>query len=246
MDGDDICHPRRLELQVTHLDANPAVGLVACGFRHFPRSGLKQGMCAYEVWQNGLCNHDLIMRDRFVESPFVHPSVTLRKSILEQCGGYRHCGWAEDYDLWLRLAEAGTRFARLPETLFFWRDHPERATRTMAEYTAASFRACKLDHLLKGFLKGVETVFIAGAGQEGRSWQRLLSAGGIQISAWLDVDPRKTGRILHGALVLHPDRYEPGTEKMLVAIGVRGAREQFRTVIEPRGLREGTDYICVS
>ena len=46
MDGDDISHPRRLELQACYLQANPGAGLVACGFRHFPRTGLKRGMLA--------------------------------------------------------------------------------------------------------------------------------------------------------------------------------------------------------
>ena len=58
MDGDDIAHPRRLELQANLLEADPGVGLTACAFRHFPRPALKQGMLAYEAWQNGLRNHE--------------------------------------------------------------------------------------------------------------------------------------------------------------------------------------------
>jgi NADH/NAD ratio-sensing transcriptional regulator Rex len=116
----------------------------------------------------------------------------------------------------------------------------------MDEYSAVSFRACKLEHLLNGFLNGVRNVVIAGAGQEGRCWQRLLSTKDIRTSAWLDVDQRKIGRILHGAPVLNPDNLAAGGEKILVAIGVRGAREQFRSLTGPRGLREGFDFICVS
>jgi glycosyltransferase involved in cell wall biosynthesis len=75
MDGDDISHPRRLELQVALLDAEPGVGLVASAFRHFPRHQIGKGMLAYESRQNGLTTHDEILFDMFVESPFVHPSV---------------------------------------------------------------------------------------------------------------------------------------------------------------------------
>jgi hypothetical protein len=246
MDGDDIAHPRRLELQANLLDADPGVGLTACAFRHFPRPALKQGMLAYEAWQNGLTSHELIMRDLFVESPFVHPSVMMRRDLLLSAGGYRDCGWPEDYDLWLRMAVAGIRFARLPQTLFFWRDHPGRATRTMDEYSHNAFRACKLHHLLSGFLAGRKTVIMAGAGLEGRAWQRLLAAEGIMVSSWLDVDPRKTGRTLHGAPVIHPHELRLSGEVMLVAIGVRGAREEFRRLVLPMGLREGLDFICVA
>ena len=246
MDGDDICHPRRFELQAAYLDSHAGAGLVASRFRHFPRSTLKQGMLAYETWQNSLSNHDLIMRDRFIESPFVHPSIMARRHLITAAGGYRDCGWAEDYDLWLRLAESGVRFARLPQTLLFWRDHPERATRTMNEYSAAAFRACKLQHLKQDWLRDEQSVTIAGAGQEGRAWQRLLAGAGIPVSNWVDVDPRKIGRTLHGAPVLSTDQLKGQHGKILVAIGVRGAREQFRELVSRLSLKEGLDFICVA
>ncbi len=246
LDGDDICHPRRLELQAAYLEMRPDIGLVACNFRHFPRTGLKQGMIDYELWQNGLTEHALIIRDLFVESPFVHPGVMTRRTILNELGGYQDNSWPEDYDLWLRMAAAGVRFARLPQTLIFWRDHPERATRTMDEYAAHAFRACKCRYLLDGFLKDVANVVIAGAGLEARAWQRLLAAAGVTVSTWLDVDPRKIGRMLHNAPVLSPGDLQLDGRKMLVAIGVRGAREQFRGVANKRGWHEGMDFICVA
>jgi glycosyltransferase involved in cell wall biosynthesis len=246
MDGDDISHPRRLEYQAAYLDTHADTGLLACDFRHFPRSTLKQGMLAYETWQNTLSDHDLIMRDRFVESPFVHPSIVVRRDLIIQAGGYRDSGWPEDYDLWLRLAESGIRFARLPLTLLFWRDHPNRATRTMGEYSADAFRACKLHYLQQGFLRGEQRVIIAGAGLEGRAWQRLLADEGIGISCWVDVDPRKIGRTLHGSPVAGTDQLQRRQDKVLVAIGVRGAREQFRDLARSMDLLEGIDFVCVS
>ncbi|HXE96603.1 MAG TPA: glycosyltransferase [Dongiaceae bacterium] len=246
LDGDDICHPRRLELQAAYLEAHPAIGLVACNFRHFPRTGLKQGMIDYESWQNSLTRHPAIIRDLFVESPFVHPSIMTRRIIMEGLGGYHGSGWPEDYDLWLRMAAAGVQFARLPHTLLFWRDHPERATRTMDEYALHAFRACKCHHLLNSFLQDSPDVVIAGAGLEARAWQRLLTAAKVTVSTWLDVDPRKIGRILHNAPVLSPDELHLNGRKMIVAIGVRGAREQFRSVARRRGWQEGMDFVCVA
>lgn len=246
MDGDDICHPRRLELQANYLDAHPDTGLVACGFRHFPRTGLKRGMLAYETWQNALTAQRRIMHDLYVESPFVHPGIMTRRIILEQLGGYRDCDWAEDYDLWLRMAAAGIRFARLPGTLFFWRDHPERATRTMDAYASQSLRCCKFHHLRQGFLKGASEVVIAGAGLEARAWQRLLFAEGVGVSHWLDIDPRKVGRILHGAPIVRPEELDLAGRKMITAIGLRGARDQFRSVAGGLGWEEGVDFVCVA
>ncbi|MDU0459880.1 MAG: glycosyltransferase [Geobacteraceae bacterium] len=246
MDGDDISHPRRLAQQVAYLEAHPGIGLVACSFRHFPRTSLKQGMIDYETWQNSLQDHDLISRDLFVESPFVHPGIMTRRSILERLGGYRDHGWAEDYDLWLRMAAADVHFARLPGRLFFWRDHPQRATRTMDEYSSNAFRSCKLHYLCQGFLKGCSEVVMAGAGIEARAWQRLLAANGISVCHWLDVDPRKIGRTLHGAPVSRPEELALSGRKMLAAIGVRGARQQFRALADQLGWQEGMDFVCVA
>ncbi|MDD2320218.1 MAG: glycosyltransferase [Geobacteraceae bacterium] len=247
MDGDDFSHPRRLEAQAAFLAGNPMIGLVACGFRHFPRTGLGKGMRAYEHWQNSLACHDEIQRDLFVESPFVHPSVMFRRDAVLSVGGYRDTGWAEDYDLWLRLAAAGIRFSRLPQTLFFWRERPERATRTLPEYTAAAFRRCKVHHLQRGFLAGVSEVMLAGAGLEGRAWYRALQEEGIRVVRWVDVDPRKIGRVLHGAPVCGVNQVtaEQGT-RMLVTVGTRGARDQVRGWAVGAGFSEGQDYLCVT
>jgi hypothetical protein len=246
MDGDDISHPRRLELQAEALDANPGLGLVACSFRHFPRHHVGKGMLAYESWQNGLLSHDEILLDIFVESPFVHPSVMFRKETVTGAGGYRDMGWAEDYDLWLRLAGAGVRFARLPDTLFFWRERPERATRTLSEYSSEAFRACKAHHLRSGFLRGEKEVILAGAGIEGRGWRRALAVERIGVSLWVDVDPRKIGRALHGVPVAGPGEVSPGMGKMLITVGTPGARDGVRRWAGEAGFREGVDFLCVT
>lgn len=246
MDGDDISHPQRLERQAAALDADPGLGLVATRFRHFPRHSVGLGMRTYEEWQNALLTHEEIMRDRFVESPVVHPSVMARRQVLTDAGGYRKTGWAEDYDLWLRLAAGGVRFTRLPEVLFFWRERSERATRTMGEYAADAFRACKIHHLCQGFLLGVDNVTLAGAGLEGRAWQRALAREGVRVGRWLDVDPRKQGRTLHGAPVTAPDDVRAGAEKILVTVGTRGARDGIRDWARRAGLREGEDFVCVT
>jgi glycosyltransferase involved in cell wall biosynthesis len=246
MDGDDVSHPERLKTQLDIFTANPDVGLVASSFRHFPRGAIKVGMLAYEEWQNSLASHDRIMADLFVESPFVHPGVMFRREVLSSLGGYRDMGWAEDYDLWLRMAHAGVRFARSEKPLLFWRDRPQRATRTMAEYTAEAFRRCKIHHLQKGFLQGAEEVILAGAGKEGRAWQRALAEVGIKVSLWVDVDPKKRGRILHGAEVIGAADLKSVSGKMLVTVGTRGARAGIREWACNAGFNESTDFICVT
>lgn len=246
MDGDDVSHPGRLQQQVSFMGSHPEIGLLATNFSHFPRRGLKVGMLGYETWQNALLAHDEILADLFVESPFVHPCVMFRANSVDAVNGYRARGWPEDYDLWLRLAAAGTRFHSLADTLFFWRDRPERSTRTMQEYAPEAFRRCKIHHLQQGYLKGVESVTLIGAGKEGRAWRRELNAAGVTVDRWIDLDPRKVGKLLHGAPVEAAESVSPGEGPMLVTIGIRGARSEVRRWAKQRGLVEGADFICVT
>jgi NADH/NAD ratio-sensing transcriptional regulator Rex len=99
---------------------------------------------------------------------------------------------------------------------------------------------------LRGFLANCRDVVIAGAGLEGRAWQRTLAAEQVTVSAWLDVDPRKIGRVLHNAPVISPEKFQLNCRKMLVAIGVRGARDQFRCMAQRRQWLEGMDFVCVA
>lgn len=246
MDGDDVCHPRRLERQVAFMKEHPEVGLVASRFRHFPRHMVKGGMLGYELWQNGLDSHETTVADLFVESPFVHPSVMYRRELVLALGGYREMGWPEDYDLWLRMSTAGISFHRLSETLFFWRERKERATRTLPAYGPEAFRACKLHHLQQSLLKGITEVTMAGAGVEGRKWRSLLNGAGIGVKLWIDVDPRKIGSRLHGAPVVAPSDVSPDGGKMLIAIGTADGRDGARAWALEKGFVQGEDFVCVS
>ena len=56
--------------------------------------------------------------------PYVHASLMFRRGVLESVGGYREIARvkrSEDYDLLLRLYEAGYRGANLPEVLYYIR-----------------------------------------------------------------------------------------------------------------------------
>jgi hypothetical protein len=73
-----------------------------------------------------------------------------------------------------------------------------------------------------------------------------LAAEGIRVSHWLDIDPRKLGRTLHGAPVVRPEALELAGRKMLSAIGLRGARQEFRRSAAALGWWEGVDFVSVA
>jgi glycosyltransferase involved in cell wall biosynthesis len=249
MDADDISHPRRFELQVAEFEELPWVGVVSSLVRHFPWSGVGEGYRVYERWLNSLLTPEQISRERFVESPVPHPSAMLRREVFENAGGYRNENWAEDFDLWLRLFEAGVTFTKVERYLYFWREHAERLTRVDSRYSVENFLRCKAKYLLSGPLANRRRVVIWGAGQTGRRISKHLLRDGAPIEAFVDIDPEKVGSTLRDKPVVELDelRAMMGPDMVvLAAVGSRGARALIREQLSNIGLREGVNFWCVA
>jgi len=247
MDADDRAHPERLEKQAVFLEAHPEVGVVSCRVMGFPAGQVRQGFKIYLDWQNGLLSDDDIRREMFVESPLPHPSLTIRRELLQQVGGYQDHGWAEDYDLLLRLYLAGARFAKLPEVLLEWREHPQRLTRTDSRYSLENFLRLKAFYLTLGPLAGRDAVIIWGAGMVGRRLGKQLVRLEAPLRAYIDIDPRKIGRTRGGLPIVPPealpDLWGSFTNPVvLAAVGARGARPLIRRRLTEMGFREGQDW----
>lgn len=149
MDGDDIALPERFAQQIAFLEAHPDHGLVGTQIRGITETG--------EPRRDHAVDHPLsaeaiaeALGSSVLGSPLCHPSVMIRRDLLEAVGGYRaayrHC---EDYDLWLRLAER-TRMANLPERLLLYRysDTQVSHRHVLAQhYGAAIARLARIERL---------------------------------------------------------------------------------------------------
>jgi glycosyltransferase involved in cell wall biosynthesis len=118
MDGDDIAEPSRLEKQVAYMNAHPGVVLLGTGFVWVDAEGhpFEETRFPHE---NSILQEKLLIGNYFCTS-----SIVMRADAARGVGGFRSvAGWvAEDYDLWLRLAETGD-IANLPDLLLRYRVH---------------------------------------------------------------------------------------------------------------------------
>ena len=149
-DADDVAYPDRLQAQLERLEREPGLAAVGCLVEGFPPGQVREGFRIYLDWLNRLISPEDIAREMFVESPLVHPSVTARRSWLERMRGYEDHGWPEDYDLWLRMHQAGALFAKVPRPLMAWREHSHRLTRTDSRYSVENFLRAKAHYLMLG------------------------------------------------------------------------------------------------
>ena len=117
MDSDDVSRPERLEKQVDHLRANPAIGAVGTEAL-FVDENLNPGACTKAAE-----NHARIAYDLQMGPCIVGASIMMRREIAEACGGYDvSMTRSPDIEMVARLIPR-TRLANLPEPLYLYRQH---------------------------------------------------------------------------------------------------------------------------
>lgn len=126
MDADDVSLLDRLEQQVRHLDTHPACVTVGGQALLIDADG-----CPLGHWTVPL-DHDAIDRHHLagIGGGIIHPAALIRRDAFDRLGGYDvSLPAAQDYDLWLRLAEVG-QLANLPHRVLLYRLHLQSVTAT--------------------------------------------------------------------------------------------------------------------
>jgi glycosyltransferase involved in cell wall biosynthesis len=247
LDADDICEPRRLELQKRWLQQHPEAGLVSCRVRFGGNPHAAAGYARYVDWLNSVITPEEIYLARFIESPLAHPSVMFRRELVERFGGYREGEFPEDYELWLRWMRRGVRCGKAPEVLLHWNDPPERLSRRDARYAVSAFYALKCRYFLAWWERrhAGRELWLWGAGRVTRRRFTVLEEAEL-LAGFVDVDPRKIGARLgkREIPVIAPDDLGPPGERFVLGgVGARGARASIGARLRELGYVEGRDYL---
>lgn len=166
MDGDDIALPGRLAWQRRFLDANPAVDVCGTWIEVF--GDVSRRTLRYPTVDGA------IRARLYFDSPLAHPSVMLRRSVIEGLDPVYRVSFsrAQDYDLWERL-QSRCVFANLPRCLLRYRMHGGQSTvhdRSSMLTAAAIVRA----RLLRSWWPEL--------GDEDMSLHQALCTGGLPIT----------------------------------------------------------------
>jgi glycosyltransferase involved in cell wall biosynthesis len=246
MDADDLMHRERLAAQLAALAQTSDLIGVGTWVRVFPRRTMTDGMRAYEGWLNGIDTPTRVRAEAFVESPIVHPTLTIRRDVLAAMG-YRDAGWPEDYDLMLRLLAAGHAIGVVPRRLLAWRDGPARLTRAHPTYGLDRITACKAAFLAGGLLAASDRYVLWGHGGTGRALRRALAAHGKRPSHVVELHPGRIGNRIDGAPVIRPEALATLPRGPLVAsVAGEAARTEIRALLDRLGYRETRDYVCAA
>ncbi|MDD3435733.1 MAG: glycosyltransferase [Candidatus Gastranaerophilales bacterium] len=115
MDSDDISMPERFEKQIKFMEENPEITVLGTYFKILPTN---------ETVKPPTKNDEIVEHLLYVNSAFAHPSVMLKKSLLDKYSARynENYQYAQDYGLWLSLINKAV-FANLDEVLLYYRVH---------------------------------------------------------------------------------------------------------------------------
>ena len=122
MDADDVAVRDRLQWQIEFMERHAEIGVVGGAVELIDSTGRALHCMRYPV------ENEEIKRALLLHNTLASPAVVIRKEAVLSVGGYRRpFHRAEDYDLWLRIAERW-RLANLEAVVLKYRIHPDQAS----------------------------------------------------------------------------------------------------------------------
>jgi cellulose synthase/poly-beta-1,6-N-acetylglucosamine synthase-like glycosyltransferase len=178
MDADDVSLPERLAWEFDFMEAHPEVGVVGGAVECIDAAGR-----VLTTWSNPTENQ--MIQLALNEGCLLRQStVLMRRDAFVALGGYRApFAQAEDYDLWLRLAER-YQLANLEQVVLRYRLHPsqisvsrqsQQSLCTLAAKVAATSRRNGLPDPLN-FVVEITPALLAGLGTTRAMQQRQLAS----------------------------------------------------------------------
>lgn len=113
MDADDYSFNTRIEKELMYLEKNPDIDLLGTQALEFI-----DDVNNPVQYNNFPTTHEEIVSYAHSRNPYSHPSVVFKKSKVLAADNYQQAYLCEDYDLWLRMIQNGSKCANLNECLF--------------------------------------------------------------------------------------------------------------------------------
>lgn len=117
MDTDDISIPKRFEMQSAYMENHPETDVLGGAIAEFEQTPEEENL------RRRVCpeNHDDIVKMSKRRNPMNHMTVCIKRTALEDSGGYRKMPLMEDYYLWARMLAHGKKFRNIQEPLVYAR-----------------------------------------------------------------------------------------------------------------------------
>ncbi len=195
MDADDIMPERKLELLRSKLIEHP--GTVSTGKIKYIGENLREGYQKYENWMNALIDRNSHYDEIYRECVIPSPAWMMDRELFESIDAFNPDTYPEDYDLTLRIYQAGIPITGATELVHIWRDYSERTSRNDPHYAFNAFEALKTDYFLKVDHDPDKILVLWGGGKKGKNIALLLQKHNVKFT-WACNNPKKIGQDIYG------------------------------------------------
>lgn len=242
MDADDIMPLEKLQ-RLYHELVQKGEGHVITGKVKYFRDdkALGNGFVKYEHWLNRLVDNQSFYNEIYRECPIASANWMMYSKDFIACGGGGNT-YPEDYDLVFRWRRLGLVVYGVKDCTHLWRDHSNRASRTLEQYRDNAFLDLKLLWFLQELGAMQRSLVLIGAGKKGKKIARYLKANEVNFK-WVTNNPNKIGHIIDDVLL---EKYTPSsiTPQYIALAALAAPQDQISVALdlETQGLKEGKGY----
>lgn len=199
-DADDLMPRDKLETLLTILKEKGVNHLATGKVKYFSSTELQNGFLKYEQWLNSLCDNNSHYSQLFKECVVVSSNWLLHTSDFKKLNGYNDSIYPEDYHFVFKLFIHNFIIESSPKVTHHWRDHKDRASRNLDQYSDQKFFPLKVE-----FFKEIvsrENICLWGAGPTGKKLAKELIKNDLSFT-WLTNNEKKIGKDIYGVKLTH-------------------------------------------
>ena len=240
MDADDENSPHKYQQMMEAWDGR---GTVVCGRVVYNTDNAESsGFYQYGIWLNRVMTSHQPWQFVYQECIVPSPSWLIHRQDLIDIGGISSGQYPEDYELAFRMYQAGLSIRASNEVVHFWRDHPNRNSRTNPLYENNFFPKLKAYYFNLLELKEGREAVVWGAGKRGKQLVKELLDLGVK-PIWVTNNPNKAGRDIYGIILLNENDFVPDSKhRIALVMSVDDDREEVVTRLNAFGMQKGVDY----
>ena len=224
-DADDLMPNDKLHelktLLVKHGKGYVSTGLV----EYFSDDTLAQGFINYADWLNNLCKTNTHENELFKECVIASPNWMMFRDDLISIGEFSDAIYPEDYHLVFKIFEQNLKVVSSDKITHYWRDHSERASRTLEHYKDQKFFSLKVDFFIKFY--GKNSICLWGTGPSGKKLAKELISRDIDFH-WVTNSERKIGETIYGVKVHHFNSLKDKiNERLIISVTQKGSKKDI-------------------
>lgn len=244
MDADDKMHPQKLERLLEPILLNKNVvttGLV----QYFSDQQVGQGYKNYEDWLNHLTGTQTNRNEIYRECMVASPNWMVERNNLIQIGAFDSDWYPEDYDLCFRMYYHNLKITGIPEITHYWRDSPERTSRTSPLYADPHFYQIKLHYFTTKEVQPTDSIVLWSAGGKSKSLAKILVDHNADF-LWLCNNPRKIGQTIYNVKIHdYKSLSEMKNPKILVPVAQEKYLIEIEDYFKSFSLKKNHDYFIL-